>query len=84
MSIKSGRSEFEVRLKDRDYSGLSIEDKFLSDRDIERSFFNGVNLVNCAFDGVKMNNTGVFGGDGSPLLVGKYGSFRIGLCRFPF
>jgi hypothetical protein len=57
MSTKSGRTAFEIRSEDRDYSGLSIENKFLSDRDIERSFFNGVNLVNCAFDTVKMNNT---------------------------
>lgn len=57
MSIQSGRNEFEVRPDDRDYSGLSIENRFLSDANIERSFFNGVNLVNCAFDGVKMNNT---------------------------
>jgi uncharacterized protein YjbI with pentapeptide repeats len=57
MSTKSGRSEFEIRPADRDYSGLSIANRFLADSNIERSFFNGVNLTNCAFDSVKMNNT---------------------------
>src|ERR1700730_1480483 len=57
MNTKAGRSAFEVRLADRDYSGLSISNRYLTDIDIERSFFNGVNLVNCAFQNVKMNNT---------------------------
>lgn len=57
MDLRLGRIPFEVRPGDRDYSGLSLEDRYLVKVDIERSFFNGVNLVNCAFDGVKMNNT---------------------------
>jgi uncharacterized protein YjbI with pentapeptide repeats len=57
MSTKSGRSEFEVRPTDRDYSGLSLANRFLAHANLERSFFNGVNLTNCVFDGVKMNNT---------------------------
>jgi uncharacterized protein YjbI with pentapeptide repeats len=57
MSIKSGRTEFDVKPEDRDYSGLSISNRFLIDQDIERSFFNGVNLADCVFSAVKMNNT---------------------------
>jgi hypothetical protein len=57
MDTKAGRSPFEIRSHDRDYSGLSIADRYLADTNIERSFFNGVNLSNCAFAGVKMNNT---------------------------
>src|SRR4051812_10641706 len=57
MDAATGRIPFEIRSADRDYSGLSFEDRYLVTADIERSFFNGVNLINCAFVGVKMNNT---------------------------
>ena len=57
MSTESGRSEFEIRTVDRDYSGLSLANRFLADANLERSFFNGVNLTNCVFDDVRMNNT---------------------------
>ena len=57
MGIEAGRSPFEIRSDDKDYSGLSIDDRFLADTNIERSFFNGANLSNCTFSGVKINNT---------------------------
>jgi hypothetical protein len=40
MSATSGRNAFEVRSDDRDYSGLSIADRLLTDANIERSFFS--------------------------------------------
>jgi uncharacterized protein YjbI with pentapeptide repeats len=57
MDIKQGRIQFEIRLEDRDYSGLTIVNRYLENANIERSFFNGANLTNCFFAAVKMNNT---------------------------
>jgi hypothetical protein len=35
MDIKAGRSPFEIRSDDKDYSGLSIHDRFLADTNIQ-------------------------------------------------
>jgi uncharacterized protein YjbI with pentapeptide repeats len=55
--LRSGRTPFEIREGDSDYSSLSISDRFLAKGNLEKSFFNGVNLSNCAFTGVRLNNT---------------------------
>jgi uncharacterized protein YjbI with pentapeptide repeats len=57
MDISFGRAPFETRPVDRDYSGLSIADRYLSAANIEKSFFNGVNFINCVFEDVRLNNT---------------------------
>jgi len=56
-TLRSGRTPFEIRGEDRDYSGLSISGRYLADQNIERSYFNGVNLSDCGFARVQLNNT---------------------------
>jgi pentapeptide repeat protein len=53
---RTGRTPFEPRPSDKDYSGLTIVDRYLEDTSLEKSFFNGVALSNCWFDSVAMNN----------------------------
>jgi hypothetical protein len=52
----SGKDAFEI-LESRDYSGLSIVNRYLVHTDSEKAFFNGANLSDCVFDDVKFNNT---------------------------
>lgn len=55
--LRSGRTPFETRRADSDYSSLSISDRYLTNANLEKSFFNGGNLSNCAFRDVRLNNT---------------------------
>jgi len=63
------RAAFSLREVDRDYSGLTITDRYLRSDNVEKSFFNGVNLSNCLFDLVKMNSC-------------EFTEARIDACRF--
>jgi uncharacterized protein YjbI with pentapeptide repeats len=56
-TIRTGRSPFEIRETDKEYSGLTIADRYLENMDLERSFFNGVVLKNCWFESVALNDT---------------------------
>ena len=55
-TLRSGRTPFDLRATDQDYSGLSISDRYLVNANIEKSFFNGVDLSNCTFAQVHANN----------------------------
>jgi pentapeptide repeat protein len=53
---QTGRRPFEMRAADRDYSGLTIVDRYLQDASLEKSFFNGATLANTWFSTVALNN----------------------------
>jgi uncharacterized protein YjbI with pentapeptide repeats len=56
-TMQIGRSPFEIRAADKEYSGSTIVDRYLENADLERSFFNGVVLTNCWFKSVALNDT---------------------------
>jgi hypothetical protein len=68
-TIRTGRDPFEIRESDKEYSGLTIADRYLENAVLERSFFNGVVLTNCWFESVELNDT-------------ELSEARIERCRF--
>jgi hypothetical protein len=67
--LRPGRTPFEPRGTDHEYSGLSISDRYLTNADLRKSFFNGTNLTNCAFGAVQLNNS-------------EFSEASVGRCHF--